>query len=162
MQGQAALQLAEATSTAAIQANICNTSQNLLAGQAAINTNIDRTGMSIINAIRDDGNATRALITAQAIQDLRDKHLIATNELAELRSERNRDRDRHGLEITMVQSNNQVALQNQETKFEFERMRNLMFDTVQSVRATNSAINIGAGTLTSNPTNTNTNTSVRG
>jgi hypothetical protein len=66
------------------------------------------------------------------------------------------------LEITMVQSNNQVALQNQETKFEFERMRNLMFDTVQSVRATNSAINIGAGTLTSNPTNTNTNTSVRG
>ena len=157
LQGQAALQLAEATSTAAIQANICNTSQNLLAGQSAINTNIDRTGMTIINAIRDDGNATRALITAQAIQDLRDKHLIATNELAELRSERNRDRDRHGLEITMVQNQNQQQLQWQENRTEFERLRGLVFDTIQSVRATNQAINIGAGTLTSTPTNTNTN-----
>ena len=160
LQGQAALQLAEATSTAAIQANICNTSQNLLAGQSAINTNIDRTGMTIVNAIRDDGNATRALITENVIQALRDDKVILSNELAEIRSERNRDRDRHGIEISTIVNQNQNQMQFQEQRQALNALSNHLFGiSGQIARATNSNVIVGntgattTGTQTANPTN---------
>lgn len=160
MQGQAALQLAEATSTAAIQNNICSTAQTLLAGQAAINTNIDRTGMTIVNAIRDDGNATRALITENVIQALRDDKVILSNELAELRNERNRDRDRHGLEINMINNQNQNQLQQQQQQQQLNLISHHLFGLGNQIaRATNSNVIVGntgattTGTQTANPTN---------
>lgn len=162
MQGQAALQLAEATSTAAIQANICNTAQNLLAGQCAINTNIDRTGMTVINAIRDDGNATRALITENVIQSLRDDKVILSNELAEIRNERNRERDRNGIEIDIRNINQQAQLQQQRQDFRLESICNHLFGLGNQIaKATNSNVivgntgAVGTGTQTANPTNVN-------
>jgi hypothetical protein len=160
MQGQAALQLAEATSTAALQANICNTAQNLLAGQSAINTNIDRTGMTIVNAIRDDGNSTRALITENVIQALRDDKVILSNELAEIRNERNRERDRNGIEIDIRNINQQAQLQQQRQDFRLESICNHLFGLGNQIaKATNSNVIVGntgattTGTQTANPTN---------
>ena len=144
--GQTAAALAAVTNQALLTRDI-----------AAVETTVDRATATIINTVRDDGNETRALFTNNIIQGLRDREVILSNELAELRNERNRDRDRHGIEITMVQNAQQVALQNQEVNNKFDRMQAMLFDTVQSVRATNQAINIGAGTQTANPLNTNTN-----
>jgi hypothetical protein len=131
-----------------------NAIQNAIAG---VDTNVDRSTTTVTNAINASENRLANLFTENVIQGLRDDKVILSNQLAEERAERNRDRDRSVLEITMIQNSQQVSLQNQENKFEFERMRNLIYDTVQSIRATNQAINIGAGTLTSTPTNTNTN-----
>jgi hypothetical protein len=162
MQGQSALQLAEATSTAAIQNNICSTAQTLLAGQAAINTNIDRTATTVVNAIRDDGNATRALITENVIQGLRDDKVILANELAEIRNERNRDRDRHGIEVTTIVNQQQAQLQFQEQRQRLDMLTNhLCGISGQIARATNSNVivgntgAVGTGTQTANPTNVN-------
>jgi hypothetical protein len=167
-QNQFAMQLQEANSTAAVQSHIANstsTLQNQLAGNTAavlaglnsVDTNVDRTGCAIINAVRDDGNATRALITENVIQGLRDDKVILANELAELRNERNRDRDRHGVEVTMINNQNQNQLQFQQQAQVLNTLQHGIIDALQSIRATNQAINIGAGTQVANPTNTNTN-----
>lgn len=124
---------------------------------ADVDTNVDRTAATVINTVRDDGNATRALITANVIQDLRDDKVILANELAECRNERNRDRDRNGIEINMLQNQQQAQLQFQDQRNEFDKLRGLLLETVQLNRATNQAINIGAGTQTASPVNTQSN-----
>jgi hypothetical protein len=168
MQNQFAIQLQEANSTAAVQSHIASSTSNLqsqlagntaavLAGLNSVDTNVDRSACTIINALRDDGNATRALITENVIQGLRDDKVILANELAELRHERNRDRDRHGVEVTMINNQHQNQVQFQQQAQVLNTLQHGIIDALQSIRATNQAINIGAGTQVANPTNTNTN-----
>lgn len=160
MQNQFAMQLQEANSTAAVQSNIANSTANIISGQCEINTNIDRTGMTVVNAIRDDGNATRALITENLIQALRDDKVILSNELAELRNERNRERDRNGIEINMLNNQQQAQLQYQEQRQRMDAITSHLFGIGgQIARATNSNVIVGntgattTGTQTANPTN---------
>lgn len=160
--GQHAIQVGQLNSTAAIQQNLCSSTAQVLAGQATIDTNIDRTGAQVINAIRDDGNATRALITENVIQSLRDDKVILSNELAEIRNERNRDRDRHGIEISTIVNQNQNQLQFQEQRQTLNALHNHLFGiSGQIARATNSNVivgntgAVGTGTQTANPTNVN-------
>lgn len=167
-QNQFALQLQEAQSTAAVQSNLASSTATIqsqlaantasvLSGLNSVDTNVDRSATTIINAVRDDGNATRALITENVIQGLRDDKVILANELAEIRNERNRDRDRHGVEINMINNQNQNQMQFQQQAQVLNALSNGVVDALQSIRATNQAINIGAGTQVANPTNTNTN-----
>lgn len=154
------IQLGQLVQSNALQ-NAINTSTNSLqAGITAVDTNIDRTGMTIVNAIRDDGNATRALITENVIQGLRDDKVILSNELAELRNERNRDRDRHGLEINMINNQNQNQLQQQQQQQQLNLISSHLFGLGNQIaRATNSNVIVGntgastTGTQTANPTN---------
>lgn len=157
LQGQANLQLGQCNTQAALTAAITNSAAQLQSALTAVDTNIDHSTTTITNAVNASETRLANLITQNVIQDLRDKVLIATNENAELRGESRRDRDRHGLEITMIQNQNQQQQQQQAVFNKFDRMESMMFDTIQSVRATNQAINIGAGTQTANPLNTNTN-----
>lgn len=147
--GQTAAALAAVTNQALLTRDI-----------AAVETTVDRAAATVINTIRDDGNATRALFTENVIQGLRDDKVILSNELAEQRSERNRDRDRHGVEVTMINNQNQntlVAVQQQ------QQLNTLLnhFGVLSSqiARATNSNVIVGntgastTGTQTANPTN---------
>jgi len=104
-----------------------------------------------MQAINADGEKTRALIVQQYEATLNRQLSEANAALVELRSE-GRIRE-NGITITQ-----NVAQQQQQ-----QQMGNLlsaMLGEMQNIRATNQAVNIGAGTLTANPVNTNSNTRV--
>lgn len=109
--------------------------------------------------ITADGDRTRALITAQYEATLNRQLAEANAAIIELRSDERSNRRARDNEITVTQTVNQAQQQAQQ-QAQFNNMFGLLNDAVQSIRATNQAINIGAGTLTANPTNTNTNTRV--
>jgi len=106
-------------------------------------------------AISTDGEKTRALITNQYEATLNRQLTEANNALIELRTE---GRQRAS-EINITTQVNQMQQQQQQQN-QLVALQNGLLEAIQSIRATNQAINIGAGTLTANPTNTNTNTRV--
>ena len=114
---------------------------------------------AISQNITADGDRTRALITAN-YQDTLNRQLATANaEIIELRGDNRAQRHAHDNEISVTQTVNQAQAQSQQQQ-QWSNLYNMLGDAVQSIRATNQAINIGAGTLTANPTNTNTNTRV--
>lgn len=134
------------------------TNQALLARDiAGVNANVSSTGCDIINAVRDDGNATRALITQNTIAELNRIAEERQDEIIELRYNQNRERDKHGIDITMINNQNQNQLQFQQQAQVLNQLSCGIVDALQSIRATNQAINIGSGVMSASPTNTNTN-----
>lgn len=123
---------------------------------AAVDTNVDRTGTLLLAAINTDGERTRALITANTIAELNRIAAERQDEIIELRYNSRADRDRHGTEITLIQNQNQNQLQFQAQAQALNTLHHGIIDAVQSIKATNSAINIG-GTQLASPTNTNSN-----
>jgi len=61
----------------------------------------------------------------------------------------------------VTQTVNQAQAQAQ-TQGHFDRLYHMLNDAAQNIRATNQAINIGAGTQTASPVNTSTNNRVNG
>jgi hypothetical protein len=139
-----------------------------------VDTNVDRVGAAVINTVRDDGNTTRALITTNVIQGLRDDKIILANENAELRHDQRHNEHRReldGIRINIENNNLAIAQQaqfqrqrqedqdNQRIRFDFERL-NSRLDIIDSqfARATNNSVNVGnSGAIgtsqTANPTN---------
>jgi hypothetical protein len=109
--------------------------------------------------ITADGDRTRSLITAQYEATLNRQLAEANAAIIELRSDERSNRRARENEINVTQTVNQAQAQAQQQQ-QFGNLYSMLADAVQSIRATNQAINIGAGTLTANPTNTNTNTRV--
>jgi len=138
--------VAAATNTAALARDI-----------ASVDTNVDRQATAIQMTIKDDGEKTRALITSNQIAELNQKLTIAQTEALELRQRNERDRDRHGIEISMTNNQNQNQLQFQAQSQTLNTLANGVIQALQSIQATNQAINIGSGGLVANPNNNNTN-----
>lgn len=109
--------------------------------------------------ITADGDRTRSLITAQYEATLNRQLAEANASIIELRADERSARRAHENEINVTQTVNQAQSQQQQQQ-QWGNLYSMLSDAVQSIRATNQAINIGAGTLTANPTNTNTNTRV--
>ena len=105
--------------------------------------------------ITNDGEKTRVLITSQYEQTLNRQLTEANNALIELRTE---GRQRAS-EINITNQVNQMQQQQQQQN-QLVSLQNGLLEAIQSIRATNQAINIGNGSMTANPTNTNTNTRV--
>lgn len=177
MQSIGAVDKAVAVSTAAMEASQAlqsSTIQSQLSGVAAALTGTVNSAkdsatanaialMQLINQtntnITNDGEKTRALITSN-YQDTLNRQLAEANAaIIELRGDNRAQRHARDNEITVTQTVNQAQSQQQQQS-QFDRLYHMLGDAVQSIRATNQAINIGAGTLTANPTNTNTNTRV--
>lgn len=114
---------------------------------------------AISQNITADGDRTRSLITAQYEATLNRQLSEANAAIIELRADERSARRAHDNEINVTQTVNQAQQQSQQQQ-QWGNLYNMLSDAVQSIRATNQAINIGAGTLTANPTNTNTNTRV--
>lgn len=144
--GQTSILLNAAQNANAIQRDIC-----------AVDTNVDRTGTMLLAAINNDGEKTRSLIVANQIAELNRIAAERQDEIIELRYNSRADRDRHGIEISMVNNQNQNQLQFQAQAQALNTLHHGILDAVQSIKATNQAINIGAGTQVANPTNTNSN-----
>ena len=114
---------------------------------------------AISQNITADGDRTRSLITSQYEATLNRQLQEANAAIIELRGDNRSQRHAHESEINVTQTVSQAQQQSQQQQ-QWGNLYNMLSDAVQSIRATNQAINIGAGTLTANPTNTNTNTRV--
>lgn len=112
---------------------------------------VDNQFCAVKQQINADGDATRALITQNLIDGLR-------NELA---SER-RNRDNREIEINVTQTNQQTQNQLQAQLQSQNQFLATMFNSLgdQVNRATNSVVNVGSGLVTSPQSNNNANTKV--
>lgn len=155
----------------AINKNISEAIAASLASQGAIKETVLTSAAANLAATKDaqfilaqtitsDGEKTRALITTNQIADLNRLAAERQDEIIELRNNQRRDADRHGIEITMNNNQNQQQLQFQQQAQAINTLGSMLHQCDQNIRATSQAINIGAGTQTANPVNTNTNNKV--
>lgn len=125
---------------------------------AQTNQNIMENRYELSKDISNDGDKTRALITAQYEATLNRQLGEANAALIELRSRSDLAERTRGIEVTTTNNINQMQ-QQQQQQAQFGQLASLIYGLGQSIRDTNSAINVGSGTQTS--TNTPTNTNIR-
>jgi hypothetical protein len=127
--------------------------QNQMAGTAAINQNVMENRYELSKDISADGEKTRALITAQYELNLQRQLADANAAIIELRGREYTAATSRGVEVTTTNNINQMQQQSQQQQ-QYAQLANLIYGLSQNI--TNGAINVGSGTLTANPTNTNT------
>lgn len=108
--------------------------------------------------VADDGDKTRALITQQYEMNLQRQLADANAAIIELRGDNRLAERTRGIEVNTTNNINQMQQQQQQQQ-QYGQLANLIWGLGQSIRDTNSAINVGSGTQTS--TNTPTNTNIR-
>jgi len=128
----------------------------LMQGQAAINQNIMENRYELSKDISTDGEKTRALITQQYELNLQRQLADANAAIIELRSREFSGNAARGVEVTTTNNINQMQ-QQQQQQAQYGQLANLIWTLGQNIRSDNAAINVGSGTQTANPTNTNTN-----
>ena len=106
--------------------------------------------------VNNDGDKTRALIVSQYEASLNRQLSDANAALAAARNEILVNERSRGVEVTTTNNINQMQ-QQQQQQAQYGHLVNALWGLNQSIRSTNEAINVGSGTLTANPTNTNTN-----
>jgi hypothetical protein len=128
----------------------------LMQGQAAINQNVMENRYELSKDISADGEKTRALITQQYELNLQRQLADANAAIIELRSREFSGNAARGVEVTTTNNINQMQ-QQQQQQAQYGQLANLIWTLGQNIRSDNAAINVGSGTQTANPTNTNTN-----
>ena len=128
----------------------------LMQGQSTINQNIMENRYELSRDISNDGEKTRALITQQYELNLQRQLADANAAIIELRSREYAGSAARGVEVTTTNNINQMQ-QQQQQQAQYGQLANMIWGLGQSIRNTDSAINVGSGTQTSTPTNTNTN-----
>lgn len=120
----------------------------------AVDTNVDRQSTAIQQAVYADGQATRALITANRISDLEQQLTVAQLGSAEQRAINREITNTNTITIGM---NQQQAQQQQQMQSLQWQLNQLCGAFGQVARATNSQVVVGstgvAGTQSANPTN---------
>jgi hypothetical protein len=106
--------------------------------------------------VQNDGDKTRALIVQQYEATLNRQLTDANAAIIELRSQLNNGATARGVEVTTTNNINQMQ-QQQQQQTQYNQLAGLIYALGQQIRSNNEAINVGSGTLTANPTNTNTN-----
>ena len=131
--------------TAGINAGIANVDRNL-----AVQTGV------LTAVVKDDGEKTRALITAQYEATLNRQLSDANAEIIALRGKQELAAATRGVEVTTTNNINQMQQQQQQQQ-QYGQLANLIWSLGQNIQNSNAAINVGSGTQTANPANTNTN-----
>lgn len=121
-----------------------------------LNTNLMAASNETQKVVNNDGDKTRALITQQYEMNLQRQLADANAAIIELRSSQNAANIGRGVEVTTTNNINQMQ-QQQQQQAQFAQLGNYIALLAQQIRSSNEAINVGSGTLTANPTNTNTN-----
>lgn len=130
--------------------------QNQMANTAAIQQNIMENRYELSKDISADGEKTRALITSQYEINLQRQLADANAAIIELRSREFSGNAARGVEVTTTNNINQMQ-QQQQQQAQYGQLANLIWSLGQNIRSENAAINVGSGTQTANPSNTNTN-----
>ena len=106
--------------------------------------------------VNNDGDKTRALITAQYEASLNRQLSDANAAVIALQNRfENAERSR-GIEVTTTNNINQMQQQTQQ-QTQYSQLYHAIYGLAQGINATNQAINVGTGTQTANPLNNNTN-----
>lgn len=172
--GTAAMEASQAAQSAAITAQLNNVASSLVTridgikdavnanavalmqGQNAIQQNVMENRYELSKDIAADGEKTRALLVAQYEAALNRQLSDANARVIALETRADTTAATRGLEITTTNNINQMQ-QQQQQQAQYGHLANLIWGLGQQIRSTNEAINVGSGTLTASPTNTNTN-----
>jgi hypothetical protein len=172
--GTAAMEASQAAQSAALVAEIGRTTGNLVsrvdATTAAVNAgtmvlaqqlngvekSIMENRYELSKDIQADGDKTRALITQQYEATLNRQLTDANAAIIALQSKLDNGAVARGVEVTTTNNINQMQ-QQQQQQAQWGQLYNVLWGLAQNIRSNNEAINVGSGTLTANPTNTNTN-----
>jgi hypothetical protein len=130
--------------------------QNQMTSTAAINQNIMENRYELSRDINNDGDKTRALITAQYEAALNRQLSDANAAVIALQNRFDNAERSRGIEVTTTNNINQMQQQSQQQQ-QYGQLYNALWSMAQQIQNTNSAINVGSGTQTANPLNTNTN-----
>ena len=103
--------------------------------------------------ITDDGDKTRALIVSQYEATLNRQLSDANAAVIALQAKLNTDVATRGVEVNTTNNINQMQQQAQQ-QAQYSQLAHLIYGLGQNI--TNGAINVGSGTQTANPVNTNT------
>ena len=106
--------------------------------------------------IQNDGDKTRALITQQYEATLNRQLSDANAAVIALQAKLDNGAVARGVEVTTTNNINQMQQQQQQQQ-QWGHLYNAIWGLAQNIRSNNEAINVGSGTLTANPVNTNTN-----
>ncbi len=130
--------------------------QNQLVNTAAINQNVMENRYELSKDISNDGDKTRALITSQYEANLQRQLADANAAIIALQTRQQFDTATRGVEVTTTNNINQMQQQTQQQQ-QYGQLASMIWGLGQSITNANSAINVGSGTQTANPANTNTN-----
>jgi hypothetical protein len=128
----------------------------LMQGQNAIQQNVMENRYELAKDIATDGDRTRSLITAQYEATLNRQLSDSNARVIALETKLDTGAVARGIEVTTTNNINQMQ-QQQQNQAQYGQLANLIWSLGQSIRNSDSAINVGSGTQTSTPTNTNTN-----
>lgn len=106
--------------------------------------------------VNEDGDKTRALVTAQYEAALNRQLSDANAAVIALQNRFDFAERSRGIEVTTTNNINQMQSQQQQQQ-QYGHLYNALWALAQNIQNTNSAINVGSGTQTANPLNTNTN-----
>jgi len=106
--------------------------------------------------ISSDGDKTRALLVQQYEATLNRQLTDANAAVIALQAKLDNGTVARGVEVTTTNNINQMQQQQQQQQ-QWGQLYNMLWGIAQNIQSTNSAINVGSGTQTANPANTNTN-----
>ena len=106
--------------------------------------------------ISADGDKTRALLVSQYESTLNRQLSDANAAVIALQAKIDTGATARGVEVTTTNNINQMQQQQQQQQ-QWGQLYNVLWGLAQNIRSNNEAINVGSGTLTANPANTNTN-----
>lgn len=122
----------------------------------AVNTQVMQTANETQKAVYEDGDKTRALLVSQYEAALNRQLSDANAAVIALQTRFENAERARGVEVTTTNNINQMQ-QQQQQQAQYGQLWGALWNLGQSIRSTNEAINVGSGTLTANPANTNTN-----
>ena len=167
----ATFEASQATQSLGITSQLASVASSLTNSVSGVKDTVNANAVSVMNqlnqvntnmlvgfnnterAITADGTATRALIVQQYEANLQRELATAQNEIIELRGDRRLQEASAGITLTNTNNINQMQQQTQQQQ-QYAQLANMIWGLGQNI--TNGAINVGSGTLTANPTNTNT------
>jgi hypothetical protein len=151
------------SSTSANLIAIQGIKDNVSASTAALTAQVNGVQQSVMENryelskdISNDGEKTRALLTAQYEAMLNRQLSDANAQVIALQNRFDYAERARGVEVNTTNNINQMQ-QQQQQQAQYGQLANLIWGLGQQIRSTNEAINVGSGTLTANPANTNTN-----
>lgn len=169
--GTAAMEASQATQTIGITSQLNNTTASIANRVDGVKDTVNAMAMVLAQQlnglekttmenryelskdINQDGDRTRALIVAQYEATLNRQLTDANAQIVALQNRSALDTATHGINVTNTNNINQMQQQSQQ-QAQYNQLANMIWGLGQNI--TNGAINVGSGTLTANPTNTNT------
>jgi hypothetical protein len=139
-----------------IKDNISAATQALTQQINGVNQQVMENRYELSKDISNDGEKTRALLVQQYEATLNRQLTDANAAVIALQAKLDGNAAARGVEVTTTNNINQMQQQQQQQQ-QWGQLYNAIWGLAQNIRSNNEAINVGSGTLTANPTNTNTN-----